>query len=280
MRPTIVEYLNRTAGVNIFKWIIPSPSIVYIISFFVVALVFVKRCKQAGLDIRVSLYCVFLGGILAFIGSKLFYVALHLRSYISMPSHIFASGGSVSWGAYIGLILGIIIYLIYRRQPFLLYLDVLGSCLALGPFIGRWSCFLNGDDYGKITNVPWAVQYPYGSLPFAAHFHDGIISHTADLSAPVHPNQIYLSLSAFVIFIFMTRFWKKMRKFEGLSFCVYLGVYGILRFFLEFFRDEPGTALIPVLNFSQVMSLLVAGISFLFLLYLLQIKGKWLIKAN
>jgi phosphatidylglycerol:prolipoprotein diacylglycerol transferase len=280
MRYTIVNFLNQITGTAIFEFIIPTSSVINFIAFCLISIFFIRRCKQSNLDTRTSFYCVLLGGPFAFIGAKLFYVLLHLKSYILKPSHVFSQGGTVSWGAYIGITLGIIILLKHMKQLVFPFLDCLGSCLALGPFIGRWGCFLNGCDYGKITNLPWAVQYPKGSIPFSAHVHDGIIGFESQLSAPVHPNQIYLSLSTLFIFIFMTWFWKRMQQFKGLTFCVYIGVYGILRFALEQFRDEPATNLIPAFNFSQVISLITVTFSILLLLYLYKSKKITNIKNN
>lgn len=266
MRDTIVGFLNQITGTEIFGFIIPTLSVMIFSAFCFVSIFFISRCKQSNLDNRTALYCVLVGGLFAFVGAKLFYVLLHLKFYILKPSRVFSQGGTISWGAYIGLILGMIILLNRKKQPVYPFLDCLGSCLALGPLIGRWGCFLRGCDYGKISDLPWAVQYPKGSLPFLAHVHGEIIGPESQFSAPVHPNQIYLSISALCIFVFMTWFWRKMRKFEGLTFGVYLGVYGMLRFFLEGFRDEPATRLISPLNFSQMMSLMTLAFGILLLL--------------
>lgn len=267
MRSRLVDYLNETTGSSIFHWLIPTPSLIYAIAYCAVAIIFIRRCKNSGLDNRTAFYTAFWGGVAAFIGAKLFYIFLHFKSYLLLPSHILAPGGTVSWGVYMGGTIGICIFLLHRKQPVLSYLDVLGSCIALGPFIGRWSCFLNGDDYGKITDMVWAVKYPRGSYPFAAHANDGIISFSSSFSAAVHPNQIYLSLSALFLFILMTWFWKNQRHHKGLTFGVYCSAYGGLRFFLEFYRDEPGTSLFPALNFPQMMCVLTIGILALFAAY-------------
>jgi phosphatidylglycerol:prolipoprotein diacylglycerol transferase len=268
MRPRLVHYLNETIGLNLFDWIIPTPSIIYLITFLFLSLIFIRRCKKSGFDGRIAFRSALWGGIAAFLGAKLFYVVLHLKSYILLPSHIFAPGGTVSWGAYLGIVIGVTLYLRHKRQAVLPILDVLGSVMALAPFIGRWSCFLNGDDYGKITSVAWAVRYPRGSLPFAEQANDGIINYSSALSAPVHPNQMYLSIGALLLFIIMTHFWKSKRQNPGLTFGVYWIAYSILRFFLEFYRDESGTTLIPALNFSQMMCTITIIFSVLFIVML------------
>jgi len=280
MRPRLVDYLNETISIDIFNWIIPTPSIIYLITFLFLSLIFIRRCKKSAFDGNIAFGSALWGGIAAFMGAKLLYVILHLKSYVLLPSHIFAPGGTVSWGAYLGAVIGVTLYLRHKKQAVLPILDVLGSVMALAPFIGRWSCFLNGDDYGKITSVAWAVRYPKGSLPFAEHANDGIINYSSVLSAPVHPNQIYLSIGALLIFIIITRFWKNQRQNPGLTFGVYWIAYSILRFFLEFYRDEPGTVLISTLNFSQIMCLIFMVLSALFLAILYQDNKRTVIINN
>jgi phosphatidylglycerol---prolipoprotein diacylglyceryl transferase len=263
MRPLIVDYLDDAVGTTIFDWIIPAPSVIYPIAFISVAIVFVKRCNLIGLDRQVTYLAILIGGVGAFIGAKLFFIAVHYQSYMLQPSHVFAPGGTISWGAYAGAFLAIGGYIRIRKKPLLSYLDILASSIALGPFIGRWSCFLNGDDYGVITNVPWSVQYPYGSIPHAAHLHSGIIGFDALYSAPVHPNQIYLAVNGLILFILLTWVWKKLRFYPGVTLGLFAILYGASRFILEFFRDDTASSIIPQLNSSQVYSLFTVGLGIL-----------------
>jgi phosphatidylglycerol:prolipoprotein diacylglycerol transferase len=258
MRPRIVDFLNRATGVEHFDWIVPDPTLVYPIALLVVAFVFARRCASTGTDRRLILALVAAGSIGAFVGAKLIYVLVHLRSYILLPSHLVAPGGTMSWGAYLGIIAGFLFVLRRFHTPSLPVLDVLGSCLTLGPFIGRWSCLLNGDDYGRITDVPWAIRYPAGSFPFAQHANDGIIPYTATLSAPVHPNQLYLSANALFLFLLLSWAWKRYRHHPGITFGLLCLTYGVTRFFLEFFRDEAPSTLVPPLTPSQLYSLVTA----------------------
>lgn len=255
MRPLIIDYLQDALGVTIFEWLIPTPSIIYPVALISVAMIFLKRCSMVGLDRSVIYKVILIGGVGAFVGAKLFFVIIHYQNYILKPSHIFAPGGTISWGAYAGAFLAISGYLYMFNKPTLSYLDLLASSIALGPFIGRWSCFLNGDDYGVISNVPWSVQYPFGSIPHAAHVHSGIIGLDSLYSASVHPNQIYLAINGLVLFIIMTWIWKKVRFYPGLTLGLFVVLYGASRFVIEFFRDEAASSLIPQLNTSQVYSL-------------------------
>ena len=270
MRPRIIQYLNEMFSTTIFHWAIPTPNQVYGLAFLTVGVLFLMRSRQNRLSLPVILNCFWIGGVGAFLGAKLMYVILHLPSYILMPSHIFASGGTVSWGAYLGALAALSVYLHYKRQPVSRFLDILAATLPLGTFMGRWSCFLNGDDFGKLTTASWGVRYPQGSYPFAEHVHEGIISYSATFSAPVHPNQLYLSINALVIFAAVSWFWKRYHHYPGLTLGLYASMYGFTRFFLEFFRHEVPLPWLPELIFPQLMSLSIMLTGLLITLYLLR----------
>jgi phosphatidylglycerol:prolipoprotein diacylglycerol transferase len=257
-------YLDHATRVGFWDHLVPTSSVVYGLMVVVIAAIFLRRAWNTGLDRTSALVVVVAGGIGAFIGAKLLFVLFHLESYLLLPSHILAPGGTVSWGAYAGSIVGVALLASIRRASVPRTLDVLASCLALGPLIGRWSCFLNGDDYGKITALPWGVQFPAGSFPHAAHVNDGSISHTSLLSAAVHPTQLYLSLNGLVLFIIMTMIWKRWRLEPGVTFAAFWLLYPLTRFFLEFTRDEAPNALVPLFTTAQLFCLLaicLAGIS-------------------
>lgn len=173
MRPTIIKYLNELFGVEFFNFLIPTPSQVYIIAFIITSFIYLKRQTSQNKRLRSNTIYVILCGLSALAGAKLGFVLLHLKSYISMPSHVFASG-TISWGAYIGLLLFVFGYAKFDPKKSFTNLDVISTCLPMAVFIGRWSCFLNGDDFGTLSSLPWAVQYPYSSIPFGEHFQNGI----------------------------------------------------------------------------------------------------------
>jgi len=129
--------------------------------------------------------------------------------------------------------------------------------MGLAPAIGRWSCFLNGDDFGTLSNTPWAVVYPHGSIPFTYQVRQGLIDPLAHFSSPVHPTQLYLSLNGLALFVLLTFIWKMYRFSPGVLFCLYWAVYSFTRFFLEFFRGGVRTDYLGYFSLSQIMTLVV-----------------------
>ncbi|GEM_PF-884036 len=239
MRPRLVTFLNEISPVSVFNWLVPTPNQMYAITFLVVAIVFYKRSRQSRFPGQVVITTIWLGGIGAFLGAKLLFVLLHLKSYLILPSHIFAAGGSVSFGAYAGALIVLTVYLRYRKEPVLTSLDIAAATLPLGTALGRLSCLLNGDDFGKLTNAVWGVRYPQGSYPFAEQVSRGLISPFDSLSLPVHPNQLYLAFNALLIFFVVSWVWKKYRGYPGVTISLYAILYCATRFGWEFFRDEP-----------------------------------------
>lgn len=262
MRPRLIESLNAWFGTELFGWLVPDPAFVYALAIAVVGVVFVRRVTVEGLDrfhaLGAGIWSV-VGGL---IGARLFFLAQHYDLLIEHPAILFQlNGATVSWGAYIGGSLAFVLYLLRHRQSLPRYLDVLASCLGLGPFIARWACLLNGDDYGTMTAMPWGVAFPHGSYPFAAQVQAGVLDPLASLSLPLHPVQIYLSLKGLVLFLVCTALWRRRVLPAGMLFGVYWLLFAVLRFSLEFFRGDVSRGFIGALSVGQLMCVLAFLVS-------------------
>jgi len=100
------------------------------------------------------------------VGARVFYVAHHFDQFHGRGLlSVFAIwlGGYELLGGVILAIAIIIFYLCYHKLPIRRYLDILAVGLMLALVFGRIGCFLNGCCFGKPTNLPWAVRFPYGS---------------------------------------------------------------------------------------------------------------------
>jgi len=105
------------------------------------------------------------GGI---VGARLFYVLHYPDKFRSNPLEIFAiwQGGLELAGGVLAAIIVILFYLRYHKLPIRRYLDVLAVGLMLILVFGRIGCFLNGCCYGKPTELPWGVRFPYYSFAY------------------------------------------------------------------------------------------------------------------
>ena len=145
-------------------------------------------------------------------------------SKISLGIQNFGAG-LVFLGGFIGGVLAITLYTRKNNLNWLVVVDWLAPLLALGHGIGRIGCFLVGDDYGKATDLPWAIAFPNGIPP---------------TQVAVHPTQLYEMTCYFLIFIYL-RYLVSTRKdrFSGQIFFEFLFLHGLSRFLVEFVRINP-----------------------------------------
>lgn len=240
MRPRLVDALYSLTGSNFLSGLVPLPTMMYAVAMLAVLIVYMGRCKVIGLSryhAAGMAFAVMVGGL---IGAHVFYMIQHLDATLAGLKDVYnMEVGSASWGAYLGGIFGFSLYYFrFNHIPAWRYADVLGSCLGLGMLFGRWSCFLNGDDYGTLSNLPWAVRYPHASMPFVAQVQAGLLDPMADLSLPVHPVQLYFSFNGLLLFMAGTIFWKRFPHRPGATFCLFWMSYCLTRFIGEFFRGD------------------------------------------
>jgi phosphatidylglycerol:prolipoprotein diacylglycerol transferase len=213
-----------------------------------------RQAKREGIDtdkiIDISFYVL----LAALIGARLLFVFMNFAEYAAEPFRIFKiwEGGLVFYG---GLLSAAAIGIWYIKRfglPFWQVADILAPSLAIGHAMGRIGCFFAGCCYGRTCDVPWAVTFtdPQSLAP------QGI---------PLHPTQLYSSLSLFGFLIVL----RKKKSFQGELFGTYILCYAIGRFLLEFLRGDPrGVFLGGVFSPAQVIGIPLAGISVAMLLYL------------
>ncbi len=111
-----------------------------------------------------ALYAL-IGGVA---GARLFYVIHYFDRFSDNLLSVFAiwQGGLELLGGFIIAITVIILFLRYHKLSILQHLDILAIAFMLALAFGRIGCFLSGCCFGKPTNLPWAVTFPYGSDSF------------------------------------------------------------------------------------------------------------------
>ncbi len=195
--------------------------------------------------------------ISALIGAKVLMVITDLGFYWKNPGELFTWGmfqaGGVFYGGFIAAALFSWWYTRRQKMPILKVFDVYAPAIALGQAIGRVGCFMAGDDYGKPTSFPLHVTF---TDPLA-HQIGGV-----PLNIPVHPVQLYESAATLLIFALLI--WKFQRKaYEGQIFILYLSLYAVARFFLEFLRgdEDRGFVFNHLLSTSQFIAILGFGVA-------------------
>jgi phosphatidylglycerol:prolipoprotein diacylglycerol transferase len=190
--------------------------------------------------------------LVALIGAKVLMVLSDWDYYRQFPGEIFSRStflaGGVFYGGFIAAVLFAVWYIRVHHLPFWKVADVYAPAIALGQSVGRIGCFAAGCDYGKPTSCAWSVVF---RDPFS-HEVSGV-----PLGIPLHPTQLYESLATFLIFAFLL--WRYSRKFrDGEIFVLYLGLYAVARFFLEFLRgdEDRGFVFHHLLSTSQFVAIL------------------------
>ena len=157
-----------------------------------------------------------IGGL---VGAKLLWTIEHFGS--EPVGAMLLSRGGMSWfGGLLGGVGTGLFVLLRQRAPIATVLAVATPALAIGHAIGRVGCFLVGDDYGRPSDLPWAVAFPLGLPP---------------TTVPVHPTQLYEAVALLPIAWLLQRLLRR-----GVSDAAVLGTYlvsaGLLRFAIEFVR--------------------------------------------
>jgi phosphatidylglycerol:prolipoprotein diacylglycerol transferase len=217
-----------------------------------------RQAKREGIDpdkiLDITLYVL----LAALIGARLLFVFMNFAEYADEPLRILKiwEGGLVFYG---GLLPAVAIGIWYIKRlglPLWQIADILAPSLAIGHAMGRIGCFFAGCCYGGACDLPWAVTFTNPQ------------SLAYPLGEPLHPTQLYSSLSLFALFGFLILLRKK-KTFPGELFWTYILCYAFGRFLLEFLRGDPrGGFLGGLLSPAQVIGIPLAGISVAMLLYL------------
>jgi len=255
------------------------------------------------------------------IGARVFFVIHYRDQFRGNWGGLFAiwNGGLELLGGVLAAIAVILVYIRHHKLPMRHYLDVLAVGLTVALMFGRIGCFLNGCCYGKPTDLPWAVRFPYGSFAYDSqvkadpdrgrlephlHLPEEYFGYTNERGEympglkpfncltpaqqeqvlrgvyrcrPVHPTQLYASIGAAVLGLILYGLWRRSQKAEsagrhrfltqpGVTFSVMFILYGIMRFILEYLRDDnpfeaAGLTISQILGLSlSVLGVVLVGV--------------------
>lgn len=194
-----------------------------------------------------------LGGLL---GSKIFLV------FTDPTVHVFSldflRSGGVYFGGFLGGFATLLILIRFYKLPFWKVGDAFAPGVALGQVLGRQGCFSAGCCWGKPTTLPWGVHFTE-----AGHTNTGVPIYGPNGSdLYLHPTQLYESFAMLAVFAFLLYLHKK-KKFDGQVLIAYAIIYSIVRFLIEFLRDDPrgdvfGITSMTGLSTSQIIAIAVA----------------------
>jgi len=173
------------------------------------------------------------------------------------------NGGLVFYGGAIGAALAGGLYVWRNKLPFFKLADALAPSIALGSVFGRIGCLMTGCCFGRVCPLPWAIQFPKGSLAWEEQHQHQLIGPDAS-TLPVHPTQLYDALANLLLYVGLAWLYRR-KKFNGQVFVAWLIGYAILRSTVELFRGDYGIHRVGALTPAQLVSaaILAAGIGLL-----------------
>jgi phosphatidylglycerol:prolipoprotein diacylglycerol transferase len=213
----------------------------------------VVRARKRGLDgtkvMDLGIYLI----IAALVGAKLMLVIVDFDYFRAQPRELLSlvRAGGVFYGGLIAALIAAI--WLVRRYRFSLWTtaDLFAPGIALGHVIGRLGCLLAGCCYGKATTVPWGIVF---TDPAAA------ANVGTPLGERLHPTQLYDAGAELIILIVLLVTERRGKPFPGRTFWLYMLLYAISRFVVEFYRGDERGVLMGV-STSQFVSIVIAPLA-------------------
>jgi phosphatidylglycerol:prolipoprotein diacylglycerol transferase len=191
-----------------------------------------------------------------FVGARLFFIVQHPETVRSVWD-VFKvwQGGLVFYGCIVGGLAGSLLYWARHPFPFRPMADAVAPALALGAALGRVGCLLNGCCFGGPSDLPWAIRFPPGSIPWLRQVAGGLIPDSATASLPIHPTQVYSAIDGLVLLALLSAYYPRRRR-DGEVMALLMVTYPVTRFLIEGVRGDEG-AFLAGLTMSQGISVLV-----------------------
>src|ERR671927_89273 len=232
------------------------------LAFLCAILITVRLAARDGLP-RERIYDLSLWMLLAsLIGSKILmlFTEPEYRDHpLQLLSLDFLRSGGVFYGGLLGAVLAGYFLMKRYKLPWWKTADACAPGIAVANFFGRQGCFAAGCCWGKPTTLPWGVKFSE-----LGHQITGVPT-----DVHLNPTQLYESFAMLLVFFFLLWLHKR-KRFSGQVILAYALLYSVIRFSIEFVRDDPrgdvfGLTSLTGLSTSQLISLVI-GISALILL--------------
>lgn len=193
-------------------------------------------------DDNSSLITYLLFGVI--VGGRLGYMLFYdFGNFVSNPLSLFQiwKGGMASHGGFIGVVLAMVFFARAKKVSFWKIADIVTTVCTPGIFLGRLANFVNGELWGKVSDVPWAMIFPRSAAAGTA----------VENIAARHPSQLYEAFAeGLLIFAFLQwRFWRGNLP-KGRIAGEFLSLYAVVRIVCEIFR-EPDVGVEPILGLSR-----------------------------
>ena len=152
--------------------------------------------RRAGIDPELFVNAGLIALVAGVVGARLSHVLENIGDYTTVTASRSAwdnfidainirSGGLTYYGGFLLAFPILVWYALKNRIPVRVGMDIIAPCLMVGLAFGRIGCFLNGCCYGAECSLPWAVSFPYQSLPYQDEFAQGEVAPPPELLVPL-----------------------------------------------------------------------------------------------
>ncbi len=203
-----------------FRWYGLMYILAFIATYFILRDETVRKRLPLSRDDVADL--VFYGAMGVVLGGRIGYILFYnLGFYLANPVRVFAvwEGGMSFHGGFLGVILAFVLFARRKQISFWTLIDMAALCAPVGLGLGRLGNFINGELYGRQTDVPWGMVFPGGG----------------DL--PRHPSQLYEAFLEGLVLFLIVRFTGRRSTRTGVAGWTFVAGYGLFRFIIEFFRQ-------------------------------------------
>ena len=239
--------------IHIFGISLETFGIVFASGFLAAGVILARRLRELGEPVDYSYEMALAALVGGLVGARVYYVVQNYSAVKhDLVGSLFSGSGLVWYGGVIGGALAVIAWAVWRGMLDLGLLDLASVPLAMGYAIGRIGCQLAGDgDYGKVSNLPWAMSYRHGTVPTPP-------------GVKVQPTPIYETLAMGLAAWWLWRMRDRFRA--GALFAFYLLLSGLERLLVEFVRRNHRVAIGLTAPQFESIALLAAGAIWLILL--------------
>ena len=215
------------------------------------------RAKKKGMKEEAIIDLAIIAAVGGFLGAKILYIIVSFKEFLQNPLAVIGSEGFVVYGGIISGVLCCMLYCKVKKLKFLDYFDIVMPEVALAQGFGRIGCFLAGCCYGRETTAAWGITFPADSM--------------APSGIKLIPTQLLSAagdflIAAILIWIAHRFLYQQKKLITGDIGSIYLLLYGIGRFLIEFLRNDYRGA-VGFLSTSQFISVFIVALGVTLMVY-------------
>ncbi|MBE6100170.1 MAG: prolipoprotein diacylglyceryl transferase [Anaerovibrio sp.] len=199
--------------------------------------------RYHGHVVDLGIYC----GLSGLLGARLWDVFFfdwgYYKDHLTEILNVWQGGMAIQGGVILGVIVGVL-YCRHHKIDILAMMDIAAPAIVFGQGLGRCANLLNGDAFGAPTGGSFGILYPSSTLAY----------HTYG-SQPLWPAEIWEGQLDFVIFAILLLF-RAFPHIKGQAFALYVMLYSLVRFFLEYLRGDYTGLIMGVFKSAQMTSVI------------------------